>query len=50
MATSNQQRICDDYHVAWICAVAGLELLPARLMLDEEHLNPSYDTRYDDNA
>ncbi|KAG9383207.1 Pfs Nucleoside phosphorylase [Pyrenophora tritici-repentis] len=28
---------CADYHVAWICPVADIELLPARLMLDEEY-------------
>jgi nucleoside phosphorylase len=51
MASSNRHRTCDDYHVAWICAVADLELLPARLMLDEWHRTPPlYDTRYDDNA
>ncbi|KAF2475260.1 kinesin light chain [Lindgomyces ingoldianus] len=41
---------CVDYHVAWICPVANLELLPARLMLDEEHTPPPYDTHYDDNT
>lgn len=39
-----------DYYVAWICPVASLELLPSRLMLDEEHQSPSYDTQYDDNT
>ncbi|KAK8002324.1 hypothetical protein PG989_002043 [Apiospora arundinis] len=38
-----------DYHVAWIAPVADLELLPSRLMLDEEHDTPDYDTSYDDN-
>jgi nucleoside phosphorylase len=41
---------CADYHVAWICPVADLELLPARLMLDEEHTTPPYDTHYDENT
>lgn len=41
---------CVDYHVAWICAVANLELLPARLMLDEEWPAPPYDTHYDENT
>ncbi|KAJ6268173.1 hypothetical protein PSV08DRAFT_411191 [Bipolaris maydis] len=41
---------CADYHVAWICPVADLELLPARLMLDEEHPTPPYDTHYDENT
>jgi nucleoside phosphorylase len=50
MASSDRQRTCDDYHVAWICAVAELELLPARLMLDEEHPAPPYDTHYDENT
>jgi nucleoside phosphorylase len=50
MAAGNRQRACDDYHVAWICAVADLELLPARLMLDEEHPTPPYDTHYDENT
>lgn len=39
-----------DYHVAWICPVADLEMLPSRLMLDEEHHAPDYDTAYDDNV
>jgi nucleoside phosphorylase len=41
---------CADYHVAWICPVANLELLPARLMLDDEHRTPPYDTHYDENT
>jgi nucleoside phosphorylase len=41
---------CADYHVAWICPVADIELLPARLMLDEEHPAPPYDTHYDENT
>ncbi|KAI1743030.1 hypothetical protein F4680DRAFT_390741 [Xylaria scruposa] len=39
-----------DYHVAWICPVATVELLPSRLMLDEEHATPPYDPDYDDNV
>ncbi|KAK8029005.1 hypothetical protein PG991_006061 [Apiospora marii] len=39
-----------DYHVAWIAPVSDLELLPSRLMLDEEHEAPGYDTSYDDNV
>ncbi|KAH7304614.1 kinesin light chain [Stachybotrys elegans] len=38
-----------DYHVAWIAPVSDLELLPSRLMLDEEHEAPDYDIAYDDN-
>ena len=41
---------CSDYHVAWICPVADIELLPARLMLDEEYPTPPYDTHYDENT
>ncbi|KAF2679131.1 hypothetical protein K458DRAFT_394281 [Lentithecium fluviatile CBS 122367] len=43
-------RSCDDYHVAWVCPLADVELLPARLMLDEEHPTPPYDTHYDENT
>jgi nucleoside phosphorylase len=52
MSSSNRQTQlrCADYHIAWICAVADLELLPARLMLDEEHSTPPYDTHYDENT
>lgn len=39
-----------NYHVAWICPAAAVELLPSRLMLDEEHDTPTYDTAYDDNV
>ncbi|KAG8159751.1 hypothetical protein KVR01_010388 [Diaporthe batatas] len=39
-----------SYHVAWICAVADLELIPALLMLDESHERPDIDTQYDDNS
>lgn len=38
-----------SYHVAWICPVADLELLPAVLMLDEEHERPEIDTCLDEN-
>ncbi|KAF2198292.1 kinesin light chain [Delitschia confertaspora ATCC 74209] len=37
MTSSKQQLSRTDYLVAWICPVADVELLPARLMLDEEH-------------
>lgn len=50
MVSSDRHLSCADYHVAWICAVADLELLPARLMLDEEHPTPQYDTHYDENT
>ncbi|KAL1607816.1 hypothetical protein SLS60_002754 [Paraconiothyrium brasiliense] len=52
MASSSGQPTlrCEDYHVALICPVANLELLPARLMLDEEHPVPSYNTHYDENS
>jgi nucleoside phosphorylase len=50
MTSSNRQLRCSDYHVAWICPVADIELLPARLMLDEEHSTPPYDTHYDENT
>ena len=36
--------------MAWICPVADVELLPARLMLDEEHSTPPYNTHYDENT
>ncbi|KAF2198209.1 pfs domain-containing protein [Delitschia confertaspora ATCC 74209] len=50
MASGKQPLSCTDYHVAWICPVADIELLPARLMLDEEHATPPYDTHYDENT
>lgn len=50
MASGTKHLSCADYHVAWICPVADLELLPARLMLDEEHPTPPYDTHYDENT
>jgi nucleoside phosphorylase len=40
-----------SYHVAWICAVADLELLPAVLMLDEQNERPDdIDTEFDANT
>ncbi|KAF2205669.1 hypothetical protein GQ43DRAFT_445853 [Delitschia confertaspora ATCC 74209] len=50
MAPSNQRLCCTDYHVAWICPVADVELQPARLMLDEEHATSVYDTHHDKNT
>ena len=50
MSARNCELNCSDYHVAWICPVADIELLPARLMLDEEHPTPPYDTHYDENT
>lgn len=50
MASDSKQLSCSDYHVAWICPVADVELLPARLMLDEEHNTPPYNTHYDENT
>jgi nucleoside phosphorylase len=50
MASSTKPTSCADYHLAWICPVADIELLPARLMLDEEHTPPPYDTYYDENT
>ena len=50
MASSDRQLTCADYHVAWICPLADVELLPARLMLDEEHPTPPYNTHYDENT
>lgn len=49
MPAQDRRRLTvEDYHVAWICAVRDLELLPARLMLDEGHLAPSYDTEHNE--
>lgn len=45
-----KKRQSTDYRVAWIAPVSDLELLPSRLMLDEEHDAPDYDTAYDDNV
>ncbi|KAF1940357.1 kinesin light chain [Clathrospora elynae] len=50
MASSTKPTSCANYHVAWICPVADIEFLPARLMLDEEHPTPPYDTHYDENT
>lgn len=50
MASENSQRTCAEYHVAWICPVADVELLPARLMLDDEHPVPPYNTHFDENT
>ena len=47
--SSNEQLSCAD-HVTWICPVADVGLLPARLMLDGEHPTPSYNTHYDENT
>lgn len=47
---SRRQMTRADYRVAWICPLADVELLPARLMLDEEHPPPPYDTHYDENT
>ena len=41
---------CADYNVAWICALSATELLAARVLLDEEHIAPSYNTEYDRNT
>ncbi len=40
---------CADYNVAWICALRDTELLAARILLDEEHNTPAYNTQYDRN-
>ncbi|QBZ57650.1 hypothetical protein PoMZ_02584 [Pyricularia oryzae] len=39
-----------DYYVAWIAPVSNLELLPSRLIFDEEYNAPDYDIIYDDNV
>ncbi|KAI9714139.1 MAG: hypothetical protein M1812_006467 [Candelaria pacifica] len=41
---------CADYNVAWVCALRDPELLAARVLLDEEHITPPYDTQYDRNT
>ncbi|KAI9697369.1 MAG: hypothetical protein M1836_004647 [Candelina mexicana] len=49
--TIAQRRVnfkCPDYNVGWICALP--KLLAARVLLDEEHEPPSYNTRYDRNT
>lgn len=50
MAPGDRQLTCDDFHVAWICPVADVELLPALLMLDEELPTPPFNTHYDENT
>ncbi|KAL8904950.1 MAG: hypothetical protein Q9207_002944 [Kuettlingeria erythrocarpa] len=40
---------CADYNVAWICALE-IELFAARVLLDEQHATPSYNTNYDRNT
>ena len=50
MKSGNQQLSCADYHVAWICPLADVELRSARLMLDEAHETPPYNTCYDENT
>lgn len=41
---------CADYHVAWIAPLSDVELLPSRLMLDEQHDVPEYDPLVDHNV
>ncbi|KAI9777219.1 MAG: hypothetical protein M1816_004826 [Peltula sp. TS41687] len=50
MISSNKQLSCADYHVAWICPVADVNLPPARLMLEQRHPTPPYNTHYDENT
>jgi nucleoside phosphorylase len=50
MPSGHKQLTCTDYHVAWISPLPDVELMPARLMLDEEHPTPRYDTHYDENT
>lgn len=51
MSQSSRKKLArTSYHVAWICPVADLELLPAILMLDEEHDAPEIDTLTDENV
>ncbi|KAF1981079.1 kinesin light chain, partial [Aulographum hederae CBS 113979] len=50
MAAAAKQLCCTDYRVAWICPLCDVELLPACLMLDEEHQPPAYNTHYDENT
>ncbi|KAL8282423.1 hypothetical protein RB597_009912 [Gaeumannomyces tritici] len=40
----------EDYQVAWIAPLPAVELLPARLMLDDEHDRPDYDTHHDEST
>lgn len=50
MAQSPRKKLArTSYHVAWICPVADLELLPAILMMDEEHERPDIDNHADEN-
>lgn len=50
MAQSPRKKLSrTSYHVAWICPVADLELLPAVLMMDEEHERPDIDAHMDEN-
>jgi len=46
---ATKQLNATDYNVAWICVLSDVELLPSRLMLDEEHIPPSCDTN-DENS
>ena len=50
MEDNVKQLRCADYNVAWICALPQVELLAARLMLDEEYDPPTFDNDYDDNT
>lgn len=51
MAHAPRKRLdATNYHVAWICAVADIELLPALLMLDESHERPDINNEHDDNT
>lgn len=50
MAQAQRKLARTSYHVAWICPVADLELLPAMLMLDEEHGRPDFDNEFDENT
>ncbi len=34
----------------WYSTIADVRLLPARLMPDEEHFAPPYDTHYDEDT
>jgi hypothetical protein len=45
-----KQLNCAEYNVAWICALPDTELLAARVLLDEEHVTPIFDTKYDRNV
>lgn len=41
---------CAEYTVAWVCVLGDTELLAARILLDEEHNTPQYNTEYDRNT